>query len=89
MARWVDVRVTADQAHYAVRALTEFAAPSGLTFSWDPNPPSAAPGMEHQLSIQGMPEQRVLAVLDLAGVSVLASRTRLANALEPPVEAAG
>lgn len=87
MARWVDVRVLNDEADRAVRSLIEASSPSTLTFSWDPYPYSANPGVEHELSVQDIEEYRVRNILENAGVSVLAIRTRLAKAFGPGDEA--
>jgi hypothetical protein len=78
VARWIDVRVPADQSASAMRVLLEAFVP--VTFELDTDPPAAGP--EHALSVQDQREPDVRRVLEANGVSVLAIRTRLDRPME-------
>jgi hypothetical protein len=78
VSRWVDVRVSADQQTDAITALLDALGP--LTFQFDAAPHAAGPEVE--ISVQDVDEARVGAALNARGVAILASRTRVAPALE-------
>jgi hypothetical protein len=71
--RWTDLRLANADFDVGIRALLETFRP--LTIQVDPRPPAAGPEVE--ISLQDVPEASACAVLEEAGVTVLACRTRL------------
>jgi hypothetical protein len=74
------VRVVAEDGMAAQTALTRAYAP--VTMTVDMNPPAAGP--EWEIAIQGHGEGQVRTLLEATGITVLASKTILKQALVPP-----
>jgi hypothetical protein len=75
MSRWVDVRILNGEAGRAVTLLGAALGPVNMRINTDP--PSAAPGVEWELSIEGHGEAGITDLLRGWGITVLAVRERL------------
>lgn len=73
MPRWVDVRLTSQQAHVAILLVVETLCDHA--FQFDPAPWASGP--ECELSVRDITEGDLLLKLADANINVLASRTRL------------
>lgn len=79
MARWVDLRIPADDREAALSAILDAFAPVSFSIDWMPDPSSPN---ESQILIQDRHELTVERVLRDRGVTTLAIRTFLAPAAE-------